>query len=245
MRFNKRTNIIQAFLLSFSASVFAGPFDKDLESSTDRSQFLKDVSSYLQEQSINHFELIERAESGDKESSWYVSQMYHRGVLLDKDVSEAEKYARLAGLNGNNDAQDYLSRHPDLSRQEQLAWANESAAANHPKSLFYLGLSFLNEDGVPRDIDLALFYLSRSSDLGYEPAQRLRQDILDQQIKLPAFGDILKNARSGQVDALKRLAEAYRNGIIIDRDLEKAALIDYQIEKLVEFEPNHTINGYK
>lgn len=240
-----KKTILVGVLTSFSVLVSAGAFDADSAEALERTQFLDRVNAYTHQQSINHLELIGLAEQGDKEAAWYVSQMYHRGILLDKDVSEAEKYARLAGLNGNPDAQDYLSRHPDLSRQEQLAWSNEGASASHPRSLFYLGKAFLEEDGVPRDIDLALFYLSRSASLGYEPAQRLRQDILDQQIQLPAFEDVLENARSGQVDALKRLAEAYRNGIIIDRDIAKADLIDHQIDKLVQFEPNHTVNGYK
>lgn len=247
MDINKKTSLFSAlfFGVLFSAPSHSMSFDQDTEDSIERSQFLKSVNSYLYKQSIDHFDLIERADRGDKEASWYVSQMYHQGILLDKNPEKAEKYARLAGLNGNDKAQDYLSRHPDLDRQEQLLWANKSAAANNAKSLFYLGKSFIEADGVPRDIDLALFYLSRSSDLGYKPAIRLRQDILDQQIELPSFEDILENARSGQIDALKRLAEAYRNGILIDRDISKAELIEYQIEQLVEFEANHTVNGYE
>ena len=235
--------IIASSLLA--SPVVSAPYNVAGQASQEREELIFDVNNYVRGESIDHFELIERAENGDEVAAWYASQMYHLGILVDKDVRKATKLAQLAAINGNADAQDYLSRHPGLSRDDQMYWSNKGASASHPKSLFDLGKAYLESDGVPRDIDLALFYLSRSADLGHEPAQRLKQDILDQQIQLPSFQDILENARSGQIDALKRLAEAYRNGILIDRNIAKAELIDAQINKLSGHAPNHTVNAYE
>lgn len=237
-----KKGLVLGVALSFSSILSAEIYDADTVASKERQVFLDEVTEYLSQQSMSHFELVDLAEEGDKTAAWYVSQMYHMGVLVDKDIAKSKQLAEVAGLNGNIEAADYLSRHPSLSRQDQLAWTNEAAASRHPKSLFYLGKAYLEADGVQRDLDLAMFYLARSAALGYEPAKRLRQDILDQQIKLPSFGDILENARSGQIDSLRRLAEAYRNGILIDRNIAKANLIDQQIQNLVREENNHRSN---
>lgn len=230
--------------LSLSTISLAQGYDENKVNAQERQNLLDQIVKYTQQQGVSHFELIDKAELGDKKAAWYVSQMYHRGIYVDRDIDKSKKFAEIAGMNGNPEAQDYLSRHPSLSRHEQLAWANEAAASRHPKSLFYLGKSYLEADGVVRDIDLSMFYLARSAALGYEPARRLRQDILDQQINLPSFEDIVENARSGQIDGLRRLAEAYRNGILVDRDFQKADRIDRQIDALVEQESNHISNGY-
>lgn len=239
-----KNKLLAALLLSTLASVsFA--YDPDVKQEVERQNFINEINKYTYQNNINHFDLLDLARNGNKEAAWYASQMYHRGILVEKDLEKSKEFAALAGLNGNPDAQDYLSRHPALTRSEQLAWSNEAAASDHPKSLYYLGRSYLTGDGVPSDLDLAMFYLARSSSLGYEPARRLRQDILDQQIKLPSFGDILENARNGQIDSLRRLAEAYRNGVLIDRDIAKANRIDQQIDVLVNKEDNHRSNLYK
>lgn len=241
---NKKTFILGA-LLAFSTSVSSQIYDADAANDKERQNFLDQVVSYMEENSISHFELIDMAEDGHKEAAWYVSQMYHRGILVDRDIDKSKELANIAGINGSVEAQDYLSRHPSLTRSEQIAWSNEAAASRHPKSLFHLGKAYLEGDGVVRDLDLAMFYLARSSALGHEPAKRLRQDILDHQIKMPSFSDILENARSGQIDSLRRLAEAYRDGVLIDRNIEKANRIDRQIDLLVKQENNHRANIYK
>lgn len=239
--FNKKS-LVLGIALSLSFTVSAQSYDANNIKPQERQEFLDQITKYTQQKGISHFDLIDLAEDGDKQAAWFVAQMYHLGVLVEKDLGKSKELAELAGLNGNVEAQDYLSRHPGLSRQEQIQWNNEAAASRHPKSLFYLGKAYLEGDGVERDLDLSMFYLARSAALGYEPAKRLRQDILDQQIKLPSFQDILENARSGQIDSLRRLSEAYRNGVLIDRNIVKANRIDRQIQILVDQESNHRSN---
>lgn len=239
--FNKKT-LVFIGALSLAGNVSAQLKGSESES---RQDFLDEITSYTEQHGLSHFELIDRAEDGDKTAAWFVAQMYHRGILVEKDLEKSRRLAKVAGLNGNAEAKDYLSRHPSLDRNEQLMWTNDAAASRHPKSLFYLGKAYLEADGVERDIDLSLFYLARSASLGYEPAKELREDILDHQTDLPSFADILENARSGQIDSLRRLAEAYRNGILIDRNVHKANRIDRQIDILVDEEANHRSNAYK
>lgn len=97
---------------------------------------------------------------------------------------------------------------------------------------FELGLCYLNGDGIPQDMQKAVYWLIKAAEQGYVEAQAFLGDSFHE------MGDIkkavywwAKAAEQGDASSQNNIGTCYANGEGLSKDLEKAV---YWYTKAIE-----------
>lgn len=166
------------------AAAMASPF----RSPEERAEALRDVRA--------------RADSGDSEALYHLSQLYERGYdSIPRDSLRADSLLARSAEAGYLPAQNYLgyslirSGHPD----EGLRWLEQAAIAGDPKAQSNIGYMLLEGRQVEEDAGKAAFWLRRAADAGVAAAASM-------------LGDLYRDGRGVPRDSLAAAA-LYRSAI--------------------------------
>jgi uncharacterized protein len=161
--------------------------------------------------------LVTRAQAGDREAERQLASAYEEGVGVQPNASKAAEWYRKAAEQGDAAAQNNLGVlyrvGSGVPKDLNLAirWYQKSAAQEFPAGLFNLGISYYNGDGLPIDPASAFAWLELASEAGSDPAKAALSRI---GAEIPECDKVL---------AFARIATGYEEGVVLPKNLEKAA----------------------
>lgn len=178
-------------------------------------------------------EVEEMAEKGRAEANLLMSKLYYYGVYHDVDITKAIAYSRRAA---SSDPDSYLwdLKIRQISSEVTIDEWLEAASRDIPFALFVVGNYYLDA-GPNQDLDLAMFFISRSASKGYERAIIKRSEILNGSRSEVSFEERMSEARRGSIEGLRLLGESYSNGIHTEPNIAKSN----RIKKIADSFSNH------
>ena len=121
-----------------------------------------------------------RADSGDPEALYHLSQLYERGYdSIPGDSLLADSLLQRSAAAGYLPAQNYLGyqRIRAGKPDEGLQWLERAAIAGDPKAQSNIGYLLLEGKQVQPDDEKAAFWLRRASDAGVAAASSMLGDL--------------------------------------------------------------------
>ena len=100
--------------------------------------------------------ILEYANKGDINATWYMGRLYRDGICIQKNINESIKWMRKACSCGNGQAPRELlgilwADGTDDSLSEMVAVANDLAASGKAEGFGYLGRAYRDGKGVKKD----------------------------------------------------------------------------------------------
>ncbi|OAN67170.1 SPOR domain-containing protein [Sphingomonas sp. TDK1] len=147
------------------------------------------------------------AEKGDADAQYNMGQIYKLGRGVPADMVEAEKWYRLAALQGHDlgEANYGMVLFENGKREAAVPWLERAVAHGEPRAQYLLGVMLFNGDGVPKNWVRAYALMLRGSAGGLEAATRTLAQ-MDQYIPLAdrqAGQELAKRyASAGRVEAV-------------------------------------------
>lgn len=125
------------------------------------------------------------AEKGDPDAQFNLGQMYKLGTGVPADLAEAEKWYRLAALQGHElaEANYGMVLFENGKREAAVPWLERAVLHGEPRAQYLLGVMLFNGDGVAKNWVRAYALMLRSADGGLEAATRTLAQ-MDQYIPL-------------------------------------------------------------
>lgn len=114
------------------------------------------------------------AEKGNADAQYNVGQIYKLGRGVPADMVEAEKWYRLAALQGHDlaEANYGMMLFENGKREDAVPWLERAVARGEPRAEYLLGVMLFNGDGVAKDWVRAYALMLRASGSGLEAATR-------------------------------------------------------------------------
>ncbi|MGN7999785.1 SPOR domain-containing protein [Sphingomonas sp. 22176] len=114
------------------------------------------------------------AEKGDADAQYNVGQIYKLGRGVPVDMVEAEKWYRLAALQGHDlgEANYGMMLFENGKREAAVPWLERAVAHGEPRAQYLLGVMLFNGDGVARNWVRAYALMLRASAGGLDAATR-------------------------------------------------------------------------
>ena len=114
------------------------------------------------------------AEKGDADAQYNVGQIYKLGRGVPVDMVEAEKWYRLAALQGHDlgEANYGMMLFENGKREAAVLWLERAVANGEPRAQYLLGVMLFNGDGVARNWVRAYALMLRASAGGLDAATR-------------------------------------------------------------------------
>nr|WP_315383149.1 SPOR domain-containing protein [uncultured Sphingomonas sp.] len=114
------------------------------------------------------------AEKGDPDAQYNVGQIYKLGRGVPVDMVEAEKWYRLAALQGHDlgEANYGMMLFENGKREAAVPWLERAVAHGEPRAQYLLGVMLFNGDGVARNWVRAYALMLRASAGGLDAATR-------------------------------------------------------------------------
>jgi uncharacterized protein len=114
------------------------------------------------------------AEKGDADAQYNVGQIYKLGRGVPVDMVEAEKWYRLAALQGHDlgEANYGMMLFENGKREAAVPWLERAVAHGEPRAQYLLGVMLFNGDGVSRNWVRAYALMLRASAGGLDAATR-------------------------------------------------------------------------
>lgn len=141
------------------------------------------------------------AEKGDADAQYNLGQVYKLGRGVPVDLAEAEKWYRLAALQGHDlaEANYGMVLFENGKREAAVPWLERSVARGEPRAQYLLGVMLFNGDGVAKNWVRAYALMLRAAGGGLEPATRTLAQ-MDQYIPLAdrQAGELLARANDHQ-----------------------------------------------
>jgi hypothetical protein len=126
---------------------------------------------------IREFNIImEEAQQGDNDSQYRLRYLYHKGIGVNTDHEEGEKWLQKAAENGHAKAQyvwgyEYYYGYSILQDYQQaLYWFRLAAQQNQMDALYMLGECYLYGNGVARDKQQAEVWFRKAAQQGHKAA---------------------------------------------------------------------------
>jgi uncharacterized protein len=127
---------------------------------------------------LNADEVRKKAEQGNADAQFVLSECYRLGLGVSQSNEEAVKWLRQASEQGNAEAQyryGYLLDSGDLGvkqdHSEALKWFQKSAEQGNLFGQLGLGLMYHEGRGVPQNYAVAAIWLRKAADQGHPTAQ--------------------------------------------------------------------------
>lgn len=124
------------------------------------------------------------AEHGDAAAPYRLYSLYQKGDAIEKSVTEAGKWLRLAAERGAGDAQFWLGVNLleakegfTENRPEAFKWMALAAEKSAADSLFWLGHMYQKGYGTTRDLDQAEKYFRMADANGRSEAKERLDEI--------------------------------------------------------------------
>lgn len=125
------------------------------------------------------------AEKGDPDAQFNLGQMYKLGTGVPADLAEAEKWYRLAALQGHAlaEANYGMVLFENGKREAAVPWLERAVLHGEPRAQYLLGVMLFNGDGVAKNWVRAYALMLRAADSGLDAATRTLAQ-MDQYIPL-------------------------------------------------------------
>jgi TPR repeat protein len=123
------------------------------------------------------------AELDNADAQYLLSTYFARGIGTDRSTSESIHWLRKSGENGYLPALMMLgsiySRGDSVPRdvEEALKWIREAAEQGEPRAQYLLGKAYYDSSALDTDYPESYKWLTLSTDLGFEPARMLRDEL--------------------------------------------------------------------
>ena len=119
-------------------------------------------------------------------SQYQLGNFYQNGILVDKDLSQAERYFMLSAFKGDNEARvavgiaieqqidegAYDAEGLEEYKQSQIdwifKWLNYAADEKYPLALHQLGIRYATGNKIEQDYKKAISFFKQAHDLGFE-----------------------------------------------------------------------------
>jgi TPR repeat protein len=176
--------------------------------------------------------------SKDATANYIIGQMNRLGMGYQQDAKAAYDYFSVAAENGHDKAYYYLAmlvldKDPiinvdlDMSRSEKLKMGYElirkSAEKGFPQAQYLLADLYIKGEYFTKDINMALFWLTRSAQAGHSLASQQRRIILSNKVELKkSYDKIRKRVINGNREAMVELAKLYIEGYVVPQNYKKA-----------------------
>lgn len=180
------------------------------------------------------------AQQGHPGAQYSLGNCYVNGQGVFKDVAEAEKWYRKAAEQGDETSREALQK---LQKEKNMPVADEliskgeaflenqeykdavecflvAAQMRNAHAMYYLGLCYEKGLGVKKNSLAAQLYYGDALALGDKDAEKGWERMFRKNEK--KFRQILKCARQGDSRFYLHVGCAYRDGLGVDRDAEKA-----------------------
>ena len=121
---------------------------------------------------------LARAETGDVESQYDLGNMYSEGVGIDADMKKAMAWYEKAASQGYEKAQYKLGLfyYEEGAAGEDLSLAfrlfSNAAEKGHPAAQYHLGKMYASGQGVKRNYQKSLDWLTKAAEGGFSEARR-------------------------------------------------------------------------
>ncbi|WP_294252262.1 SPOR domain-containing protein [uncultured Sphingomonas sp.] len=114
------------------------------------------------------------AEKGDPDAQYNIGQIYKLGRGVPVDMVEAEKWYRLAALQGHDlgEANYGMMLFENGKREAAVPWLERAVAHGEPRAQYLLGVMLFNGDGVAKNWVRAYALMLRASAGGLDAATR-------------------------------------------------------------------------
>jgi len=114
------------------------------------------------------------AEKGDADAQYNVGQIYKLGRGVPVDMVEAEKWYRLAALQGHDlgEANYGMMLFENGKREAAVPWLERAVGRGEPRAQYLLGVMLFNGDGVAKNWVRAYALMLRASAGGLDAATR-------------------------------------------------------------------------
>ena len=172
------------------------------------------------------------AESGDIKASQTLGFLYVAGKGVDEDIEESLKWFLVAADKGDAISQYmvggiYIGDDKLKNPSESFKYFSKAAEQELPNAMLYVGLAYLNGDGVEKDYTKALRWLSKAAKLGVANANYnigvmyVYGNGVDQDYNM-ALKYFVKGAEGGDADSFTNIGAMYANGKGLPRNLVEA-----------------------
>ena len=241
MKIMKKTFFVGVATVILSFSALSTPVKAliNLENSfkplsIDRSEIVYSLNKKITEK--GGFEKIMSSTKEDGTSAYLIAQAYRIGIVLDSDQQKALEYFLLSSKLGNKKAnlmlwmilsdQDPKIKLNDAEKekyQSPISYLVLSAKESDKTAQYYLGTEYIKGKSLAKDMDLALFWLSRSALQKNIEAKRLKY-LLVYNIKEMQrnFEEARQRVINGDEEYLGKLAQIYEEGFIVEKSNKKA-----------------------
>ena len=122
----------------------------------------------------NIVSLLEKQANGYSNALWNLATCYDCGIFTEINATKAKEYYMLANMQSLLDKGqmgNYTESSITLVNLLDCAQAYEEAAnRGYPCAMFFYGLAFLNELGIPEDDEKANYWFERASNMGFDEA---------------------------------------------------------------------------
>ncbi|NCB44210.1 MAG: hypothetical protein EOM59_16575, partial [Clostridia bacterium] len=168
--------------------------------------------------------------SGDSVATAYLARMYRDGKGVERDLDKAIELMRDAQRRGvpwaRNELFDMLWKHGSNDFMEAFKVICPTSAAGDPEAMARLSKMYHDGRGVERDLDKAIELMRNAAIKKVGWARNVIVNYLHERGKpddlKEAFDIAFSFAIEGDGGAMGRLAQMYRDGQGVERDLDKA-----------------------
>lgn len=114
------------------------------------------------------------AEKGDADAQYNIGQIYKLGRGVPADMVEAEKWYRLAALQGHDlgEANYGMMLFENGKREDAVPWLERAVSQGEPRAQYLLGVMLFNGDGIAKNWVRAYALMLRASSGGLDAATR-------------------------------------------------------------------------
>lgn len=113
--------------------------------------------------------------SNHDQAMYKVGLYYHKGLGIEKNMTEAIKWYQKAALLNNLDAIYQLGMIELMKENKEIKMAikylEQAASMNHPYAQYNLAVIYQKGDGVELDFNKAFYYFKQSAEKGFSQAQ--------------------------------------------------------------------------
>ncbi len=171
------------------------------------------------------------AKSGDSKSMMDLGRMYRDGKAVDKDLDAAKLWMRRGYASNPALIHEYCDLLMSTGDPEDLKKAfeaySEHAKTGNARSMVRLGRMYRDGKGVKKDLKAAKLWMGRGAE-SHPSMSHEYCDLLmstgDPEDQKEAFAIYSEQARSGNSRSMVRLGRMYRDGLGVEKDLDKAKL---------------------
>lgn len=213
----------------FAQAIMADAFDATRSESVDL------VNSQIASSGgINR--LYEDARRGDPEANYLLGQMYRLGIVKKRSFQQAVNHFDLAAKQDHNEAifmyglltlcADPISDNSNCKIQaDSFSYIEKSAILGNSDAQLMMGKYSLNGMFLRKDNDVALFWINKSAAQKNKMAQTLLLQLSNKSDYYLDFDSVRKDAVLGDPNSMVKLAQAYANGWVVERNLSKAKML--------------------